>query len=126
MPALNACEAELSFRRLKDFGIIAAFGRSADDSETTSRTYLTAAVKVYRSGPCAPATRSIRWKRKFALCSMAYGEVSVTELYRRAGLASSKPASLVEHYNDALYHEHPGNITPADVYFGRRQNILSM
>ena len=32
---------------------------------------------------------------------------------------------FVEHYNDHRYHESLNNVTPADVFFGRDQQILS-
>lgn len=32
-------------------------------------------------------------------------------------------ASFVEYYNHRRYHESLGNITPADVYFGRAQEV---
>lgn len=34
-------------------------------------------------------------------------------------------AAFTEHDNQARYHEGPGNLTPADVCFGRGQAILT-
>jgi putative transposase len=33
--------------------------------------------------------------------------------------------AFVEHYNHCSHHESLSNVTPADVYFGRYQDILS-
>ncbi len=35
-------------------------------------------------------------------------------------------ATFVDHYNHRRYHESLDDLTPADVYFGRGQNILDM
>ncbi len=47
------------------------------------------------------------------------------ENYYLPGDLERQVAAFVEHYNHARYHESLGNLTPADVYFGRGQDILT-
>ncbi len=47
------------------------------------------------------------------------------ENYYLPGALERAVAAFVEHYNHCRYHESLGNVTPADVYFGRGQGILS-
>ena len=46
------------------------------------------------------------------------------EHYDLPGDLERQVATFVEHYNHARYHESLGNLTPADVYFGRAEAIL--
>src|SRR6476620_2139823 len=46
------------------------------------------------------------------------------EHYYLPGHLERQVAAFVEHYNHARYHESLGNLTPADVYFGRAETIL--
>ncbi len=47
------------------------------------------------------------------------------ENYYLPGALERAVAAFVEHYNHSRYHESLGNLTPADVYFGRGQTILN-
>ena len=46
------------------------------------------------------------------------------ENYYLPGDLEAQIGAFVEHYNHRRYHESLGNLTPADVYFGRGQTIL--
>ncbi|SDK61211.1 integrase core domain-containing protein, partial [Aliiruegeria lutimaris] len=48
------------------------------------------------------------------------------ENYYMPGDLERQIEAFVEHYNNHRYHESLGNLTPADVYFGRGAQILSM
>jgi putative transposase len=47
------------------------------------------------------------------------------ENYYLPGALEQAVNTFVEHYNHCRYHESLSNVTPADVYFGRDQDILS-
>ena len=46
------------------------------------------------------------------------------EHYCLPGDLERQVAAFVKHYNHARYHESLGNLTPADIYFGRPETIL--
>jgi RNA-directed DNA polymerase len=46
------------------------------------------------------------------------------EHYYLPGDLERQVAAFIDHYNHARYHESPGNLTPADVYFGLAETIL--
>ena len=46
------------------------------------------------------------------------------ENYFLPGDLERQVATLVDHYNHRRYQESIGNLTPADVYFGRRDIIM--
>ena len=46
--------------------------------------------------------------------------------YYLPGDLENQITDFVEHYNNLRYHESLDNITPADVYFGRGQEILNL
>ena len=48
------------------------------------------------------------------------------ENYYMPGDLERAIADFLDHYNHRRYHESLDNLTPADVYLGRGQNILEM
>jgi transposase InsO family protein len=47
------------------------------------------------------------------------------EHYYLPGQLEARLAEFVAYYNNCRYHESLNNLTPADIYFGRAQTILS-
>jgi transposase InsO family protein len=45
-------------------------------------------------------------------------------VYTSPGQLRAAMAEFIEFYNQRSYHEGVGNVTPADVYYGRREQIL--
>ena len=72
-----------------------------------------------RGAPCHPQTQGKieRWHQTLK-------NRILLEHYYLPGDLEASISSFVEHYNHRRYHESIGNLTPADVYFGRAQTIL--
>lgn len=47
------------------------------------------------------------------------------ENYYLPGDLEAQIGAFIDHYNNHRYHESIGNLTPADVYFGRGETILA-
>ena len=73
-----------------------------------------------RGAPCHPQTQGKieRWHQTLK-------NRILLENYYLPGELEAKVEAFVEHYNHRRAHESLGNLTPADVYFGRGQAILS-
>lgn len=72
-----------------------------------------------RGAPCHPQTQGKieRWHQTLK-------NRILLENYFLPGGLEAKVEAFVEHYNHRRAHESLGNLTPADVYFGRGQAIL--
>jgi len=72
-----------------------------------------------RGAPYHPQTQGKieRWHQTLKNCILL-------ENYYVPGDLERQVAAFVEHYNHSRYHESLGNLTPADVYFGRGETIL--
>ena len=72
-----------------------------------------------RGAPCHPQTQGKieRWHQTLK-------NRILLENYYLPGDLEHKIGDFVAHYNHLRYHESIANLTPADVYFGRRQTIL--
>jgi len=72
-----------------------------------------------RGAPCHPQTQGKieRWHQTLK-------NRILLENYYLPGDLEAKIDAFVDHYNHRRYHESLGNLTPADVYFGRGRAIL--
>ena len=75
--------------------------------------------RTYRGAPYHPQTQGKieRWHQTLK-------NRILLENYYLPGDLETRIGTFVEHYNHQRYHESIGNLTPADVYFGRGQIIL--
>jgi putative transposase len=76
-------------------------------------------IEHVRGAPYHPQTQGKieRWRQTLK------NRVLLENYYFPSDL-EAKIAAFIEHYNQRRYHESLGNLTPADVYFGRGQKIL--
>jgi transposase InsO family protein len=76
-------------------------------------------IEHIRGAPCHPQTQGKieRWHQTLK-------NRILLENYYLPGDLKAQIEAFVEHYNHQRCHESLQNLTPADVYFGRRQTIL--
>ena len=77
-------------------------------------------IKHLRGAPYHPMTQGkiARWRQTLNN-RILWGN------YFRPGDLETRIATFVEYYNNSRSHESIDNLTPADVYFGRRPTILA-
>lgn len=78
-------------------------------------------MKHVRGAPYHPQTQGKieRWYQTLE------NRILLENYFFRDGL-KAKIETFVDHYNHQRYHESIGNLTPANVYFGRGQAILEV
>ena len=78
------------------------------------------AIDHVRGAPCHPQTQGKieRWHQTLK-------NRVLLENYFFEGELEAAIAAFIDHYNNHRYHESIGNLTPADVYFGRGETILA-
>jgi putative transposase len=70
-----------------------------------------------RGAPNHPQTQGERWHQTLK-------NRVLLENYFLPDRLEAAVSAFVDHYHHRRYHESLGNLTPADVYFGRGQSIL--
>ena len=77
-------------------------------------------IEHIRGAPCHPQTQGKieRWHQTLK-------NRILLENYYLPGQLEAQVAAFVDHYNHRRCHESLGNLTPADVYFGRGPAILA-
>ena len=76
-------------------------------------------IEHIRGAPCHPQTQGKieRWHQTLK-------NRILLENYYLPGELEARVAAFVDHYNHRRVHESLGNLTPADVYFGRGEAVL--
>jgi len=89
----------------------------ADDLKTYLKRYR---IKHIRSAPYHPMTQG-----KIERYHRSMKNVVKLENYYLPWHLEQAVGNFVTYYNQQLYHESLGNVTPADMYFGRAREIQS-
>jgi len=77
-------------------------------------------IEHIRGAPYHPMTqgKTERWHRSMK-------NVVKLQNYYSPGELEQSSADFVEYYNNQRYHEAIDNLTPADVYFGKSEEVLT-
>ena len=68
------------------------------------------------------STTNVNWAS--TICHQTMKNRVLLENYYLPGDLERQIGTFVEYYNNQRYHESLGNVTPADVYFGRDKAII--
>ena len=94
-------------------------GPSYVSAELAASTTTNETCRHIRGAPYHPMTQG-----KIERWHLTLKNRILLENYYLPGELEARIEAFVAHYNHLRYHESIDNLTPADVYFGRRQTIL--